>query len=487
MRKFAILVAALAFSGSAFAADMAVKAPPPSALAPVYSWTGFYVGAGYGYGLWNADTSITHITGAPLVGTNTHGGRGWLATAVTGYDYQFGDHVVAGLLADFDLANIKGAFSDPAGVGLLSGTLTENSSWAAGVRLGWLVTPALLTYGSGGFTQAHFSGVNLSTNFAGAPPVPTATLPSHTYSGWFIGGGLETTFPFLGNGWFWRTDYRFSQYGSASLLEMPLAGGVGVIQTIHPDVQTVSSALIYKFNAGGAAVPNPSFADFFKPAQMPASSPKWTGFSVAGGGGYGTWTAETSEAVPGFGAVVGNYTEGGRGWFGTVNAGYDYQLTNLIVAGAFADFDLAGIKGNFQDEDVLVPFVGTMKEDTAWATGVRGGWLLTPQILNYYDGGFTRAHFSGVGLALNLTGFPSGTQSMLPSNTYSGWFLGSGLEMALPMLGNGWFARAEYRYSEYGSATLTEMWTPANGGGVKDFVTIHPYVQTVRTELVYRF
>ena len=34
----------------ALAADMAVKAPPPVML-PVYSWTGFYIGAQAGYGL----------------------------------------------------------------------------------------------------------------------------------------------------------------------------------------------------------------------------------------------------------------------------------------------------------------------------------------------------------------------------------------------------------------------------------------------------
>jgi outer membrane immunogenic protein len=44
---FAITALALAASGSAFAADMAVKAPP-SAPAPVDSWTGWYVGGNVG-------------------------------------------------------------------------------------------------------------------------------------------------------------------------------------------------------------------------------------------------------------------------------------------------------------------------------------------------------------------------------------------------------------------------------------------------------
>jgi outer membrane immunogenic protein len=44
MKKLATVIAAIALIGTpAFAADMAVKAPPP-APAPVPTWTGFYGG-----------------------------------------------------------------------------------------------------------------------------------------------------------------------------------------------------------------------------------------------------------------------------------------------------------------------------------------------------------------------------------------------------------------------------------------------------------
>jgi hypothetical protein len=50
MNKIAGGIAAIAalIGAPAFAADMAVKAPPP-APAPVYSWTGWYVGGNLGY------------------------------------------------------------------------------------------------------------------------------------------------------------------------------------------------------------------------------------------------------------------------------------------------------------------------------------------------------------------------------------------------------------------------------------------------------
>ena len=59
MKKILLTAAALAtfVAAPAMAADLrapAYKAPPPPPV-PVYSWTGCYVGAGGGYGMWNQD------------------------------------------------------------------------------------------------------------------------------------------------------------------------------------------------------------------------------------------------------------------------------------------------------------------------------------------------------------------------------------------------------------------------------------------------
>ena len=58
MKKLATAIAAIALIGTpAFAADMAVKAPPPPP-APIYNWTGWYVGGNIGFGWGDADTSF---------------------------------------------------------------------------------------------------------------------------------------------------------------------------------------------------------------------------------------------------------------------------------------------------------------------------------------------------------------------------------------------------------------------------------------------
>ena len=328
----ALLVAA----GPAMAADLPVapvyKAPPPM-IAPL-NWTGFYLGAGSGFAVFNADTSVQNPAGAPLFATSTQGGKGWLATGYVGYDYQISDHIVAGVLGDFDFGSVTGGYLDPATGG--TGTMKEKYSWAAGGRLGWLVYPEFLAYVSGGYTQAHFTGFSLSNG---------TTLAAHNYSGWFASIGVDTTFPLLGNGWFFRSDFRYSQYGSATLAEVNAAGAVVDLQSIRPAVQAVTAGLIYKFNSGVTTAPGAgfSFGDFLRAPHGPSH---WTGLYVAGGGGYGTWAAySTALSSPG-GVPLASTTNGGRGWFGTVNGGYDYQLTDRTRGGRIRGFRFREYKGN---------------------------------------------------------------------------------------------------------------------------------------------
>jgi outer membrane immunogenic protein len=227
-----------------------------TAAAP-QNWSGFYVNAGGGYGMYNADTTWFSAAGGPfLPGTQTQGGRGWFGTVGGGYDRQFTDRIVAGVFADYDFANLEGTIQDQ-GIFAL-GTMKLESAWSAGGRVGWLITPSILTYFNAGYTEAHFSGADLKVNIVGgsvAGPLGTlaTTLPSHTYGGWFLGGGVETK---VASNWIWRSEYRYADYGDATLPTLcaipagcgPAAFGAPTRQvTIHPYVQTVRSALVYKF------------------------------------------------------------------------------------------------------------------------------------------------------------------------------------------------------------------------------------------------
>ena len=266
MKKMLLaLTAAAAFTGSAYAADlparMPVKAAPPPP--PVASWTGCYIGGGGGYGLWNQEN--TAYVDPPLVrnrtqfsDTITSGGRGYFGTVQGGCDYQFGvgaQQFVVGAFADGDWGDIHGKVSPPGVLGgFLAGNEKESSSWAVGGRVGWVVFPQLMTYFSGGYTEAHFDGVNFHTNFApGAPTV--AYFNSHNYGGYFIGAGDEYALKFL-PGLFWKTEYRVSEFNRRDnvLINATTNLPTGDVYASKKWDQTIRSELVYRFNWGGPVV-----------------------------------------------------------------------------------------------------------------------------------------------------------------------------------------------------------------------------------------
>src|ERR1700704_1123325 len=80
----AVAIAAL-LSSPANAADLPRKAPPVAAP-PVYSWTGFYMKGGGGYGTWSADTITIDDDGpCDLCFPIRQGGRGWFGTVGGGF------------------------------------------------------------------------------------------------------------------------------------------------------------------------------------------------------------------------------------------------------------------------------------------------------------------------------------------------------------------------------------------------------------------
>src|ERR1700761_2563822 len=82
---------------------------------------------------------------------------------------------------------------------------------------------------------------------------------------------------------------------------------------------------------------------------MVAPLPSWTGCYIGGGGGYGMWnqentTFEDPPEAPVRTQISPTVTSGGRGYFGTVQGGCDYQLAALgtqWVIGAQGDYDFS--------------------------------------------------------------------------------------------------------------------------------------------------
>lgn len=240
-RKLTGLLAAVAlgaFPQAASAADLPARPVyREAAVVPVVAnWTGVYVGAGGGYGTYNADSSTA--SGPMSIDNGRAGGRGWFGTVQIGADYQWGSWV-SGIFADYDFSSIKGTIADMGTSGLVP--FKQDWAWAAGGRIGYLIVPQLLTYFSGGYTNARFAA-GAESGFSGI------VWPDQTFDGWFLGSGTEYM---IAPGWFVKTEYRYASYSSKTLTGVVGGmGGMGPLLSVKPQVQTIRSELVYKFNWG---------------------------------------------------------------------------------------------------------------------------------------------------------------------------------------------------------------------------------------------
>jgi outer membrane immunogenic protein len=218
-----------------------------------------------------------------------------------------------------------------------------------------------------------------------------------------------------------------------------------------------------------------------KAPPMPAPATSWTGCYLAGGGGYGLYNLRT-QINP---VVTSGINVGGEGWLGMGSVGCDYQfamngLGNWVV-GVFGDGVGSNIHGNYSNNG-FAGASGNMKMKSEWDAGGRIGYLVTPTLLAYESVGYSSARFDASTQTLVGGGFGQVT----PGATYTGWFWGSGLEYQFTWLPiQGLFLKTEARFYSYGSKNLVDLTAAGTPNGFVD--TVRPHVETVTTELVYRF
>ena len=195
----------------------------------------------------------------------------------------------------------------------------------------------------------------------------------------------------------------------------------------------------------------------------------WTGFYANGGVGYGLWDAETtSNTAAGVCVICSSIDHGGRGWLGEIGLGYDVQVSDKIVLGVLFNYDFSDMSGRINDG--VAGRSGKTNNDSTWFVGARGGWLMTPEVLNYWSVGYTQTHFDSANL---------GGAGVLSSSDAGGWFIGGGLEVAMH---GGWFWRSEVRYSDYSKDVRSE-----SGVAPALNVNLDPVVETATSEIVYKF
>jgi outer membrane immunogenic protein len=310
MKKFLLSAVSLAvLSGSALAADLPSRKEAIAPQPPTLSWTGFHVGVNAG-GIWNNNNSIqvnswpiaaglSEAYWAPLNGSISTGQKGgFIGGGQIGYDWQVtygGMGFVTGVEADIQGIAASGGnnsrnsfYPGPSNGSQTGGYTISDSIWnnvtgSANLqylgtvrgRIGYLLTPSLLVYGTGGlayggvsinlnqsqFYNGTLSGGGTTTNLGGLSAFGNANY-SNTQVGYTAGGGVE--WMFLPN-WSAKAEYLYYNLGNVSLTSVMTAIPTGgnpnptelwTSSTAHTTISgnIVRAGVNYHFNWGSAPV-----------------------------------------------------------------------------------------------------------------------------------------------------------------------------------------------------------------------------------------
>jgi outer membrane immunogenic protein len=165
---------------------------------------------------------------------------------------------VVGLEADIAWANNKQSAPGLPGLAppISSDSVQVKDTWDGGVRgrLGYLVTPTTLLYGTGGvsFMQSKASASCIAANsFCSPGNLASGRTDSvtKTVAGWTLGGGVEAV---VAPNWLLRGEYRYTSYAGyhASLMHgssVPCCDLDVVDADIKNRTQTVLIGFAYKF------------------------------------------------------------------------------------------------------------------------------------------------------------------------------------------------------------------------------------------------
>jgi outer membrane immunogenic protein len=255
-------ISTTAIAGNIGAADAAdVGAPsyraPPVVVPLVTTWTGFYAGANIGGAwtsndaLWSPLPSSAAFGAFPVAGST--GGSSVAGGQQAGYNWQYAPDWVVGIEGDWSWANASGNINQPwvanPGGGVISGSFTSMSSkldWVSSLRarLGYLVAPDLMVYGTAGGALGQIDYAASSSN---GLTYQTATAFSRTHGGWVAGAGVE--WMVLPN-WLMRGEYLYYSLNSApSVVTSPgFAGGLpSGYSWSNTNASVARAALSYKF------------------------------------------------------------------------------------------------------------------------------------------------------------------------------------------------------------------------------------------------
>ena len=220
-RSVAAALGALALVASlpASAADLPARGMPykaPSMYAPVYNWTGFYLGINGGGAFGDSDWNGLAVSNSP---------GGGMIGVTAGYNWQaMGSPWVFGLEGDVDWTNIKDSTA-------CGGTTCETkNNWLGTVRgrvgYSW---DRWLPYVTGGIAFGDIEANR--AGFAGS---------SDTNVGWTIGVGIEGV---IAGNWTAKLEYLYADLGDTTCA----AAACGTATNVDLTTNIVRAGINYRF------------------------------------------------------------------------------------------------------------------------------------------------------------------------------------------------------------------------------------------------
>jgi len=207
---------------SAVAADLPARMPTkaPMTYAPVYNWSGWYVGINGGYG-WGRSSWADTV--GPLSGNfDTNGG---LIGGTLGVNWQTGAWVL-GIEGDGDWSDIRGTAA------CIGGPCETRNNWLATVR-------GRIGYSFDRFMPYFTGGLALGDIEARTPGVASE---GDTKAGWAVGAGVEWA---LAGPWTAKLEYLHADLGH---MNCDIAcGGTGPTR-VKFDADIVRAGINYRFS-----------------------------------------------------------------------------------------------------------------------------------------------------------------------------------------------------------------------------------------------
>ena len=228
---------ALGLVSPVLGADLPTYSKAPALAAPVYDWTGFYVGGfgGGGYGNHNLDNALGPAGFADF--TVNYSSQGELAGGEAGYNVQSGRYVF-GVEGDLFWSNINGG--DAFALGSNDAT---NLRWGGTLRArSGFTVDRLLMFFTGGWAYGDLVHTNTD-------PVNGVDQFTNNRNGLTGGGGIA--YALTGN-LIGKLEYRYYDFGAYSRAGTPLTPNGQLPYTVNSTYSVITLGLDFKF--GGAPV-----------------------------------------------------------------------------------------------------------------------------------------------------------------------------------------------------------------------------------------